>query len=400
MTKVGFSLLLVVAMTAPLLPRSARAEETCILCHRQLREARLRRPAVEWPTSIHAQEEVSCVLCHGGNGEDETVSAHDPGRGFVGHLSPMQQAERCGGCRGSTEGDHAPDEASDAWARWRQSAHGRAAEAGSFAPGCADCHGAHAVHEVTDPRASVSRANVVETCAYCHADPGLMADTTLPDDQYDQYVESVHGRKLAEGDPDVPTCADCHDAHGARHGTEAAATGCKHCHEEIGAAFDRGRHHEVFANYGFVDCVECHGSHEVAEPGAWLIGGGAQAACRRCHGRGQEVFDKVRKLGVDVNRAEQALAAASDEKRDELEETRRGMVLALHALDIDGVSGAADRIVSSVGPVHTPDAPGAQSSHQPAHAGRAFWSAVVLGALFLLTLMGGVLVGRARRRRS
>ena len=40
---------------------------------------------------------------------------------------------------------------------------------------CYDCHGAHDIQKVTDPRSHLSRANVVATCQKCHSrcDPAL-----------------------------------------------------------------------------------------------------------------------------------------------------------------------------------------------------------------------------------
>ncbi len=35
---------------------------------------------------------------------------------------------------------------------------------------CYDCHGAHDIQKVTDPRSHLSRANVVATCQKCHSD--------------------------------------------------------------------------------------------------------------------------------------------------------------------------------------------------------------------------------------
>jgi hypothetical protein len=35
---------------------------------------------------------------------------------------------------------------------------------------CYDCHGAHDIQKVSDPRSHLSRANVVATCQKCHAD--------------------------------------------------------------------------------------------------------------------------------------------------------------------------------------------------------------------------------------
>ena len=48
--------------------------------------------------------------------------------------------------------------------------HGMAAKMGSTtAANCASCHGYHLVLPASDPRSSVNKANLVQTCQKCHA---------------------------------------------------------------------------------------------------------------------------------------------------------------------------------------------------------------------------------------
>ena len=48
--------------------------------------------------------------------------------------------------------------------------HGKVSQLGyTKTAKCYDCHGAHDIQKVTDPRSHLSRANVVQTCQKCHA---------------------------------------------------------------------------------------------------------------------------------------------------------------------------------------------------------------------------------------
>ena len=48
--------------------------------------------------------------------------------------------------------------------------HGKVSQLGyTKTAKCYDCHGAHDILKVTDPRSHLSRANVVATCQKCHA---------------------------------------------------------------------------------------------------------------------------------------------------------------------------------------------------------------------------------------
>jgi len=48
--------------------------------------------------------------------------------------------------------------------------HGKVSQLGyTKTAKCYDCHGAHDIQRVEDPRSHLSRANVVQTCQKCHA---------------------------------------------------------------------------------------------------------------------------------------------------------------------------------------------------------------------------------------
>ncbi|VAX39916.1 hypothetical protein MNBD_PLANCTO03-1735, partial [hydrothermal vent metagenome] len=138
----------------------------------------------------------TCVSCHGGHDmhaiDDRDAPQHRLNRLFL-----------CGDCHAK----HGPSrEGVESAARVRaylDSAHAKAiTEAGLlWAATCADCHDAHRVHKADDPRSTVYRENIPETCGSCHE--GIT----------EIYEHSVHGKLLAEGDENAPVCTDCHTAH-------------------------------------------------------------------------------------------------------------------------------------------------------------------------------------------
>ncbi len=115
-----------------------------------------------------------------------------------------------------------------------------------------------------------------ETCLTCHADASLAVD--LPNGEHrslhvdlDKFRASVHGRKL--------TCLDCHAEmkevphperafKSARDFTLAYYEQCKRCHfSEYTKTLD-SVHYAALARGDRTAplCVDCHGSHEIADP--------------------------------------------------------------------------------------------------------------------------------------
>jgi len=175
---------------------------------------------------------------------------------------------------------------------------------------CHDCHGGDPSSVETTaagharPFLGIPDAlETVELCGSCHSDPDQMRPYVLPVDQIAEYRTSRHGQLLFRGDPNAPTCTDCHSSHTIRppddirsdvHPTNIMPT-CARCHEDeammspygIGTdqvtEFRLGAHgvglHEE-QNFSNPTCVSCHGSHS-ALPSDGLA---AVKMCSRCHG--------------------------------------------------------------------------------------------------------------------
>lgn len=156
-----------------------------------------------------------------------------------------------------------------------------------------------------------ARQNIPMFCARCHADPAYMRkyNPNLPTDQYAKYLTSQHGKRNADGDPDVAVCTSCHDAHGIRSKKDPASPvfptnipgTCATCHADS-TVMDR-HHLPVTQHWEYAQsvhgqallvrgdraaphCASCHGSHEASKPGSIAIGN----VCAQCHGLQRDLF--------------------------------------------------------------------------------------------------------------
>jgi hypothetical protein len=124
----------------------ANVPETCGKCHHGIQE--------EFATSVHHElvgktdkQLPVCNDCHSAH----TIRRADAD-GFK--LDIMQKCGRCHGEIAKTYFD---------------TYHGKVSQLGyTKTAKCYDCHGAHDIHKITDPRSHLSRANVVATCQKCH----------------------------------------------------------------------------------------------------------------------------------------------------------------------------------------------------------------------------------------
>jgi nitrate/TMAO reductase-like tetraheme cytochrome c subunit len=180
-----------------------------------------------------------------------------------------------------------------------QSIHQKALDGGNDnAAVCADCHFPHYVEKWEDrPRSAIP-----ETCAKCHN--GI----------YEQYSKSVHGTALiGEGNPDVPTCIDCHGLHNIQDPTTAGFRNatpelCAKCHTDPAIMDKYGLPTNVLKTYvadfhgttatlfeqshpgqpvNTAVCTDCHGVHDISRVDDPQTGIGLKAnllkRCQACH---------------------------------------------------------------------------------------------------------------------
>ena len=264
--------------------------EACLVCHGQADqyytlpsgdELYLTIDEAELKASVHGQIDMKCTDCHTTiTGYPHPITAAITRRDATLELYPS-----CAQCH-----QEMYDAALD-------SVHQKALAGGNEeAAVCTDCHGAHNV-QVPD----VPRTHIPQTCERCHSQI------------YSLYKDSVHGEALiGEGNPDVPTCIDCHGV----HNVSGPATSqfhlfspliCADCHADSDLMNKYDVSTNVFESYisdfhgttvtlfeelapgqetNKPVCIDCHGAHDIRSadnPDSTVIKENLLNTCQKCH---------------------------------------------------------------------------------------------------------------------
>jgi cytochrome b subunit of formate dehydrogenase len=289
------------------LSASPHAELQCIQCHED---------AAALPHAPSLQRATCATACHSVEFNAYQASAH---RAALDAANPL--APTCASCHGSHDilpvsdrrssqhklnslhlcGDchaqHSPT-ANDADPSSRitdylDSAHARAVTKSGLptAATCSDCHTAHDALPAKDPRSSVNRKNIPETCGRCHVGVAEI------------YEQSVHGRKHRENNGEAAVCTDCHTAHQITNASTPAflrdvINECGRCHDSPDANGDRvGSYYRTYAEsyHGQVThlgatraarCSDCHGAHDIRpldDPTSRVAPANLVQTCASCH---------------------------------------------------------------------------------------------------------------------
>jgi hypothetical protein len=161
---------------------------------------------------------------------------------------------------------------------------------------CTDCHGTHNIQPPDEP---LSRSS--QMCELCHSEI------------FELYKGSIHGSALlAEGNPDVPSCVDCHEVHSVQGPTTDpfrlfSPQICAKCHADAELMEKYGISTDVFDTYvsdfhgttvllfqttapdqetNKPVCIDCHGVHDmkqVDDPESQVIKENLLVTCQKCH---------------------------------------------------------------------------------------------------------------------
>jgi predicted CXXCH cytochrome family protein len=400
------------SVTSPL-----AATNTCATCHANLSDTKLRSPAKEFAHSVHRDDRIGCVGCHGGDPRDPTAGAHAKARKFRPHPTHAEIAPICGGCHSDAAFMRRLNGRLPVGQRelFELSLHGRLSSAGDDgAPTCATCHGEHDILPPSSPLSPVNRANVAERCASCHADAARMSKYDIRTDQFAKWRRSVHGEAFALGDANAPTCTGCHGAHSSTP-PDALSVGraCGRCHETEMASFEQSPHSKGFRNRGLAQCVACHGNHDIAPATALMVGVGPEATCMKCHANDEkprqvaaDIADRLRDAATRAATAREAVARAASAglhvtgaryALDRVTTAEMRVRAEVHTLDPARVRAVTDEIAGSAS-----DALRLVADAQAERAiqRRGYFVALGFACLLLVTLSLKALELDRRRRRE
>jgi predicted CXXCH cytochrome family protein len=278
------------ASPAPVAPEAGIANETCLACH-GLPDQQITLPSGEilyltvdpeiYNASVHGKAGYACVQCH----TNITGYPHPKLAVSTRREVTLTMYPACARCH------------QDKYEAALDSVHQKALTSGNQnAAVCTDCHGAHNVAPPDQPRTRIPK-----TCERCHSEI------------YKTYAQSVHGSALiGEGNPDVPTCIDCHGVHRVQGPSTSpfhlfSPQICARCHANKELMAKYGVSTDVFDTYvsdfhgttvvlfekiapdqptNKPVCIDCHGVHnmrKVDDPESQVIKQNLLNTCRKCH---------------------------------------------------------------------------------------------------------------------
>lgn len=121
------------------------------------------RESIHGQALLHGNPDVPvCTTCHG---EHAIQSPKDPTSSVYATTIP----ETCSKCHDSQLIEKKYGIPKERYTTYRESYHGVANKFGNPAvANCASCHSAHNIRPSSDPKSSVSKANLPKTCSKCH----------------------------------------------------------------------------------------------------------------------------------------------------------------------------------------------------------------------------------------
>jgi nitrate/TMAO reductase-like tetraheme cytochrome c subunit len=154
---------------------------------------------------------------------------------------------------------------------------------------CVDCHTNITGFPHPEVTASSPRDFSLESypiCQECHLE------------QYENTLDSVHQRALAQGNTNAAVCTDCHNPHTQPRLTNKD-TGelllgarlvipqtCAQCHSSIYETYRQSVHGAALTEEGnqyVPTCIDCHGVHNIGDPTSNSFRNSTPALCAECH---------------------------------------------------------------------------------------------------------------------
>lgn len=179
--------------------------------------------------------------------------------------------------------------------------HAQAKQNGAKAAACLDCHTKNGdmttMLPASDPKSTINRANIAETCGRCHGDKSVMQGSGISNRVFLSYRESVHAKAIARGNMSAAVCTDCHNGHDIEPASNQQSSiakvnipnTCGKCHRSEANEFVDSVHGQAVTRgvSRAPVCTDCHGIHNIMMPfdGNSTMASTAVAtdSCAKCH---------------------------------------------------------------------------------------------------------------------
>ncbi|MGA7616109.1 MAG: cytochrome c3 family protein [Thermoanaerobaculia bacterium] len=249
----------------------------CSICHAEV--------VASYQTSIHGQ-----LAAKNDKDAPRCLDCHSP-HATQGHTIPTSNTyprnipELCARCHraGQKAAVRIHSKVKDIVQTYEDSIHGKAlTESGLVVTAtCINCHSSHGELPPSDVRSTVNPKNISKTCGTCHN--GIEA----------AFEMSIHATGKPKDGMKLPTCNDCHTAHGIGRVDKPGfrtkmMMECGGCHKKEAATFFDTFHGKVsrLGSEGAAKCYDCHGTHNILppdDPRSTLARNNVVQTCAKCH---------------------------------------------------------------------------------------------------------------------
>jgi len=179
--------------------------------------------------------------------------------------------------------------------------HAQAIHNGTKAATCLDCHTKNGdmttILPPSDPKSTINRATISETCGKCHGDKSVMQGSGISNRPFLSYRESVHAKAIARGNTSAAVCTDCHNSHDIKPASNSQSSiakvnipsTCGKCHRTEAHEFVQSVHGQAVTRgvSRAPVCTDCHGIHDIKVPfdqtSATAKTAVATDSCAKCH---------------------------------------------------------------------------------------------------------------------
>jgi hypothetical protein len=260
-------------------PPKGPTNDDCLACHDDdsLKRSDGRPIALgreRLAASVHGQAGLACTDCH-------AALAKTTDFPHAEKLAPVD----CASCH------------EEPGRQYASSIHAQARRKAADSPAatCKDCHGAHEILPVKDPKSLIYHLNLPQTCGKCHGSSAMIQQAHIRIGNVPAlFEESIHGRALRQkGLLVAPNCGNCHGNHHIRLASdpesrvnrERISATCGSCHEGIRTVYEASVHwaqHKA-GNPRAAVCSDCHSAHGIQSSNlpAWRLE--VLKECGSCH---------------------------------------------------------------------------------------------------------------------
>lgn len=224
----------------------------CMSCHSNPKGRHPWHPSMAKATGVKGSPDVNCTGCHGNHSIKSPTDPATP-------LHFTRSTEFCGKCHTKEMADHKVSEHSVQYAAHNPNS-----------PTCIYCHN-NPITKGNKTTPIQLKLNQEKLCLSCHLHISALDNKFA--NSLVNYEKSVHGSAVLKGNTEAAICVDCHGTHNLQKANKKDSwihpknvpNVCGKCHDKVTDEYMKSIHGVALkdGNMDSPGCTYCHGEHDI-----------------------------------------------------------------------------------------------------------------------------------------